>query len=163
MEIEIAQPNQLHIIQKLALEIWPSTYHNIISKQQIDYMLSQMYNLPTLTEQWHCNHTFLMFKNNAQYIGFAHYQINFNSNHDAKLHKLYLLANLQGKGFGKKGLNYIIHEVRTANQKSLILNVNKNNSAFEFYKKIGFTILTEEVLDIGNGFVMDDYVLQITF
>jgi hypothetical protein len=40
------------------------------------------------------------------------------------------------------------------------LNVNKYNSAQDFYKKLGFCIDYEEVIDIGNGYVMDDYVME---
>ena len=49
-----------------------------------------------------------------------------------------------------------------ANQSNrIILNVNKNNSAVQFYQKVGFTIMEELILDIGEGYVMDDYVMQL--
>ena len=41
------------------------------------------------------------------------------------------------------------------------LNVNKYNSAVQFYEKLGFFRAKEMVLDIGNGYVMDDYVMQL--
>jgi ribosomal protein S18 acetylase RimI-like enzyme len=42
------------------------------------------------------------------------------------------------------------------------LNVNKRNIAIRFYESIGFAITNEEVIDIGNGFVMDDFVMEKT-
>jgi hypothetical protein len=45
----------------------------------------------------------------------------------------------------------------------VFLNVNKYNKAKFFYEKLGFTITKEEVIDIGNDYVMDDYVMGIKF
>jgi ribosomal protein S18 acetylase RimI-like enzyme len=46
--------------------------------------------------------------------------------------------------------------------KAIELQVNKKNVAQHFYTKQGFTIDRELVLDIGEGFVMDDYVMLLT-
>ena len=38
---------------------------------------------------------------------------------------------------------------------------NKNNTkTLDIYKHLGFEIVREEVTDIGEGYVMDDYVLE---
>jgi hypothetical protein len=42
------------------------------------------------------------------------------------------------------------------------LCVNKRNTiALAAYAKYGFRIYGQDVLDIGNGFVMDDYLLEM--
>jgi len=43
---------------------------------------------------------------------------------------------------------------------SLQLNVNRNNNAKVFYEKIGFAVIKEEDIDIGNGYLMNDYVME---
>jgi ribosomal protein S18 acetylase RimI-like enzyme len=44
---------------------------------------------------------------------------------------------------------------------TLTLQTNKRNvDAIAFYHKAGFTVREEAVFDIGNGFVMDDYVMK---
>jgi ribosomal protein S18 acetylase RimI-like enzyme len=72
------------------------------------------------------------------------------------------LTNHQGKGIGKALIDFIVNEAKERHQKGLILNVNKRNIAIRFYESIGFNISNEEVIDIGNGFVMDDFVMEKT-
>jgi len=74
-----------------------------------------------------------------------------------------LLPETQGKGFGKFMINEIVKIAKSNNQKGIYLNVNKYNTAKFFYEKVGFTIVKEEVIDIGNGYVMDDYVMEYLF
>jgi ribosomal protein S18 acetylase RimI-like enzyme len=45
--------------------------------------------------------------------------------------------------------------------KTIILNVNRFNPAVSFYEKYGFRTVKEEVIDIGQGFVMDDFVMAL--
>ena len=46
------------------------------------------------------------------------------------------------------------------NSSYFILNVNRYNKATDFYIKLGFEISYEEDIDIGNGFLMEDYVMK---
>lgn len=78
----------------------------------------------------------------------------------AKLHKLYLLPELQGCGLGTRLLQHVEREVRVAGARRLILSVNKRNAkAIAAYQRNGFVIADSVVTDIGSGFVMDDYVM----
>lgn len=77
-----------------------------------------------------------------------------------KIHKLYVLPEAQGKNIGAMLVNYISEKAKYNHQSAIFLNVNKYNSAQIFYKKIGFIVAYEEIIDIGNGFVMDDFVME---
>jgi diamine N-acetyltransferase len=82
----------------------------------------------------------------------------------SKLHKLYLLPSYHGKGIGKALLQEVARRMREAGQQSLTLNVNKDNQkAIDFYRSQGFVEVYKEVIDIGNGFVMDDVVMELNF
>jgi ribosomal protein S18 acetylase RimI-like enzyme len=50
--------------------------------------------------------------------------------------------------------------MKTQGATTLQLNVNRNNPAKIFYEKLGFAVLNEEDIDIGNGYFMNDYVMQ---
>jgi ribosomal protein S18 acetylase RimI-like enzyme len=77
-----------------------------------------------------------------------------------KLHKLYLLPELHDRGLGSRLLQQVEGEVRTGGARRLILSVNKRNiKAITAYKRNGFVIVESVVTDIGNGFVMDDYIM----
>jgi ribosomal protein S18 acetylase RimI-like enzyme len=79
-----------------------------------------------------------------------------------KLHKIYVDPSLHGKGIGKSMLQFIMHEMSLKEVNYLELNVNRQNTAIGFYKKLGFNIIAEEDISIGNGFFMNDYVMQIS-
>ena len=77
-----------------------------------------------------------------------------------KLHKLYLLPEMQGRGLGSRLLQHVEREVRAGAGRRLILSVNKRNAkAITAYKRNGFVIAESVVTDIGGGFVMDDYIM----
>lgn len=79
----------------------------------------------------------------------------------AKLHKIYLLGDYQGQGLGSQLLNHVIRRSAEAGYRYLRLNVNKENvKAQKAYLRNGFNIVEAVKIDIGNGFVMDDYVME---
>ncbi len=77
-----------------------------------------------------------------------------------KLHKLYILSNQQGKGTGKLTVNHIIQEIKPKGATALQLQVKRDNNAQYFYKKLGFEIIEEADFDIGNGYQMNDYIME---
>ena len=150
-------------IRAIAEEVWPKTYGTILSKQQLDYMMNMMYSVASLqTQANEKQHHFILAKENNRAVGFASYEFDCDQTNKTKIHKIYVLSTQQGKGLGKFLLDYVAKEAKKRNNKALFLNVNKYNPAQHFYKKLGFEITKEEVIDIGQGYVMDDYVMEKT-
>ncbi|MFN3969140.1 GNAT family N-acetyltransferase [Flavobacterium sp.] len=148
-------------IRAIANEVWPKTYGSILGQAQFDYMMNMMYSVASLQMQANeKQHHFILAKENGRAVGFASYEFNCNQISKTKIHKIYILSTQQGKGIGKVLLDYIVKEAKRQDNKALFLNVNKYNSAQHFYKKLGFEITVEEVIDIGQGYVMDDYVME---
>ena len=77
-----------------------------------------------------------------------------------KLHKIYVLPDQQGKGTGRFMIEHIIAQVKNNNGTRLQLQVNKGNKAKSFYEKLGFAVVRDFVLKIGNGYIMDDYLME---
>ncbi|GAB3719302.1 GNAT family N-acetyltransferase [Flavobacterium koreense] len=161
MNIVVATKEQLAIVKNLAYIIWPNAYETILSKAQLDYMLEMIYSIDSLEKQFDNGHIFLLIEDNQNFIGFASYELNCNNSNKTKLQKLYVLPEIQGKGIGKQVIDYIQEKVVLSNNLALFLNVNKFNKAKDFYQKYGFQIIKEEVIDIGNNYIMDDYVMEI--
>jgi ribosomal protein S18 acetylase RimI-like enzyme len=72
-----------------------------------------------------------------------------------------VLPECQGTGAGKILMDEVIKRTADAGNKSLLLNVNRDNPALGFYKKKGFEIIKTEDIDIGNGYFMNDYVMEL--
>lgn len=147
-------------VQNMAGRIWPVAYGGIISAEQISYMLDKMYNKGELLSQFQQGHIFLIAEADDKDLGFAGFSVIDSKNRVYKLHKLYVLPDAHGMGVGKLLINEVVDLIRDAGGKYLQLNVNRNNKATEFYKKAGFTIKETIDLDIGNGFLMNDYVME---
>ncbi len=162
MTIVVATKEQLPIVRDLALQIWPITYGHILAQDQFDYMMEMMYSLPSLEQQLAHPKPFLLVEDDGKYIGFASYEINFENTNKTKLHKLYVLPQIQGKGIGKLLINYTKEIAQNAGNTALLLTVNRFNKAKDFYLKLGFQITEEKQFPIGNGYIMDDYVMELT-
>jgi diamine N-acetyltransferase len=161
MIIKKASENDIETIQLLANTIWPIAYKNIISAAQISYMLDLFYSTDALKKQIQTGHQFIISFENSAPIGFASFSSpSRNSNTVSRLHKIYVLPNTAIKGIGSLLLEYICNEAKNMGATSLELNVNKFNTAKYFYEKKGFVVINEQVIDIGNGFIMDDYVMS---
>jgi ribosomal protein S18 acetylase RimI-like enzyme len=162
MEIKKAGKEDFATIQHLVYAIWPNAYGTIISGEQIDYMLTLFYSDDALMEQMQNGHQFIFAVENDTTLGFASFSAKSNDDPNTfRLHKLYVLPQQQTKGVGSFLLDNIYATMKKYSADCLELNVNKYNSAKEFYLKKGFAILREEVIDIGEGYVMDDYVMRM--
>ncbi len=141
---------------------WKPTYKDILSEPQMDYMMRLLYSADTLHQQiTQQQHQFILAIDNEHNIGFASYFVIDPNNLTAyKLQKLYINPDQQGKGIGKKLIDFIIEDIKPKGAVSLELNVNRFNNANQFYKKIGFGIIREEDIDIGNNYFMNDYVMR---
>ncbi len=161
--LEKITKKQLLVIKDLAYAIWPFTYGDILSEAQLDFMLDSFYSTANLERQMDNGQVFELLLDDTNVLGFVAYELNCNETELLKLHKIYLLPETQGKGFGKFMIDEIVRIAKSNNQQGIYLNVNKYNTAKFFYEKVGFTIVKEEVIDIGNGYVMDDYVMEYLF
>lgn len=159
-EIKVISKIDLKIVKDLAHKIWPIAYAEILSVVQLNYMLSRFYSIEALEKQFLNGHKFIVICKNNKPLGFASFEHKFAQSRTTKLHKLYVEFDEQGLGLGKLLINEVIHFCKEVNDNSIILNVNRFNKAIGFYTNLGFQIIKEEVIDIGNNFVMDDYVME---
>lgn len=157
IEIKEATLEDIPILTKLAEEIWWPTYAEVISAEQITFMLGEMYSAEALNHQMQNGHTFLLLSVDDIPKGFAAFSKEVEQIY--KLQKLYLHPDQQGKGTGKTLIGFVEQEVKILGAKQLILNVNRGNKAHLFYTKAGYQILEE--LDIPyHQFILNDYVMR---
>jgi len=160
IEIVRATEADLPAISRLAGVIWRACYPEIITSAQIDYMLARMYSLEVLRDEIRSQGIrYDLLRVDDDPAGFASHGPTAEPG-VMKLHKLYLLPELHGRGLGSRLLQHVEREVRAGKGRRLILSVNKRNAkAITAYKRNGFVIADSVVTDIGKGFVMDDYLM----
>ena len=168
-----ATEKHLPAISQLAGVIWRACYPDIISSEQIEYMLARMYSLEKLRDEVRSQGIhFYRLLADGQFAGFASIgpvevgtprrgvRTAQRAVPTFKLHKLYLLPELHGRGLGSQLLNHCEAEARRLGARRLILSVNKRNAkAIAAYQRNGFTVAESVVTDIGHGFVMDDFIM----
>ena len=163
IEFRKATETDIQLLRELAQKSWKSAYANILSAEQIDYMLAEMYSEKEISTQLqNSNYHYYFILDNEIPAGFIGFELNYEKD-TTKLHRIYLLEEFKGKGFGKKGLNFLKEKVKENVNHRIILNVNKNNPAVKIYESQGFKVFSEGIFDIGNGYVMDDFLMEFNF
>ena len=163
MKIITAEKVHIPAIQQIAEKSWNVAYRDILSPQQIEYMLDMMYSKTALEEQMlNLNHHFFLIGDGSanDFYGFISYEFNYNNEPKTKIHKLYMLPGKQGAGSGKLLIDAVASEAKAQNNNVIGLNMNRKNNAHGFYARVGFEIVKTEDIDIGNGYLMEDYVLE---
>jgi len=161
MNIRKATIADYEFIYKIAIITWEATYGSILTADQFTYMINLMYSENAIKEQMTTKgHQFYVVEDEAGTpFGFCSYEIN-NEPGKTKIHKLYVLPQTHGKGVGRAFVNLVEEAAQENDNNSIILNVNRFNPAYDFYLKVGFINKGEDNVDIGNGYFMEDYLME---
>lgn len=158
--IRTATINDVETIRNLAKKTWWDAYSPILEREQIAFMLDDIYSAEKITDQLtNGTQTYLLLIEDDKPVAFAAYSPRDEDPEIYKLHKLYCLPETQGKGYGKILINEVISKTIEASKHTLDLNVNRHNKAKSFYEKMGFRVVYEEDIPIGK-YWMNDYVMR---
>jgi GNAT superfamily N-acetyltransferase len=148
-------------VSALARTVWQATYPPLISQAQIDTMLAERYAPQPIRDQLdYPRHAWQVARQSDALVGFAHALCDETG---CKLDKLYVHPDHQHHGIGAALLQEIAGWARGQQAHRLWLQVNRGNTqAIRAYEKYGFRIVASRVFEIGNGFVMDDHVMELT-
>ena len=150
------------LIHDMAQVVFRDTYREIISSEQMEYMIDWMYSLDNLHKQ-------MTEDGHVYFIGYwdnkpcGYISIEQQGDDLFHLQKIYAMPSFQGKGIGKKLFSSAIDYIKSIHPTtcSMKLNVNRNNKAVEFYKHMGMIQLRQGDFEIGNGYYMNDYIMGI--
>ena len=163
IENRILHRDELHLVREVAGVVWPVTFQEILSPAQIAYMMQMMYAPEVMEREFKQGVQFHGIFDGEKPIGYFTWGICHSEPNTAKLHKCYLLPEYQGKGIGSQMLRMAMDAAKAAGYARLRLNVNRNNAkAIKAYLRNGFQTVASVDNPIGNGFFMNDYIMEVS-
>lgn len=160
--VKVETDEQIKELCSLAKEIWNEYSICFISQEQIDYMLEKFQSEQVVKGQINFqNYQYYFMEEDGENIGYFAVQ---KQKDNLFLSKIYIKKDFRGKGFARKAFtNAIIPIARELELPKITLTVNKYNFAsIMVYEKLGFDRVDSKEFDIGNGYIMDDYIYEYT-
>lgn len=157
---KVSSVTELKAVAELADEIWHECFADIIKVGQINYMVEKFQSYAAMTAQIsEQDYSYFAVCEDDELCGY--FAVKPEKDEYFFLSKLYLRSDKRGRGIASEMMKKVFDEARSCGKKMVYLTVNKHNyHAIDVYKKTGFVIAREAVTDIGNGYVMDDYVFE---
>lgn len=156
-EVKPQDISTLRDLENLATEIWREHYTSIIGIDQVNYMLKKFQSVDAMTEQIQSGYSYYTVFLSNELVGYFSVQPREDI---LFLSKAYLVESARGKGIFSKMLEKITLIAEEHDLSKIELTVNKENTnSINVYKSKNFNVTHEAVFDIGNGYVMDDFVL----
>jgi GNAT superfamily N-acetyltransferase len=144
----------------LGERIWTEHYTPFLAEGQVPYMLAHFHSATTIAEELaHKGYTYFLIRHGNREVGYFGF---LDEGETFYLSKFYLGAEARGLGLGRRAIEYLGEEARARGRRAIRLGVNKRNPSIAIYERLGFRITGEMVVDIGGGYVMDDYEMEWT-
>lgn len=160
--IRKADISDIGLINKLAWQVFPDTYKDILTKGQSDYMMEWMYSPENLRKQMEEEgHIYYIAYEEGEPAGYV--SIQPEGRDLFHLQKIYVLPHFQKCGVGKHLFRQAITTIKELHPGPcrMELNVNRNNPALGFYEHMGMKKVREGDFPIGSGYYMNDYIMGI--
>ena len=159
LSIRRASEADCALIRRLAGEVFPATYREILAPAQLDYMMEWMYSEESLQGQFRAGHVWFIASSDGEPCGYL--SVQQEAEELFHLQKIYVLPSFQGLGVGEFLFRHAVEYVRSVHPAPcrMELNVNRSNRAVRFYEKMGMRKLREGDFPIGDGYYMNDYIM----
>ena len=159
--IRPATLEDIPLIRSLAEVVFPATYDALLPDGQVAYMMEWMYSAQNLRRQLEEGHTYYIAYRDTTPCGYL--SVEPQSATRFHLQKIYVLPAFQGEGIGRRLFQQAVEQVRREGQlpATLELNVNRKNRAVKFYRKMGMHPARTVDVEIGEGFYMNDYIMEL--
>ncbi|MDQ8734463.1 GNAT family N-acetyltransferase [Paenibacillus sp. LHD-38] len=146
-------------VARLAAEIWREYYVSIITIDQIEYMIGKFQSIPAIKDQiHHQGYEYYFIHQDGSAVGYMSVR---QEEGKLFLSKFYIGKEHRGRGYASQASAFLEQLCKDRNLSHIWLTVNRHNeSTIAVYEKKGFQTVREQIADIGNGFVMDDFIME---
>lgn len=158
--VRVRRLKHVRALRSLTRKIWRQHFPGIITPEQIEYMLRKFYGLWSIYKKLWRGEIFYLIRAGKDYVGYFSYTLEPDLQ-SAQLNKFFLLNDLRGQGIARAAFAHMMHVSKNAGATKMWLAINrKNKDSIAAWEHLGFKIVREEAFNIGNGFVMDDYIME---
>jgi len=156
--VPVSSPAHIAVVARLARDIWYEHYVPLIGRPRVDYMVSRFQTAPAIEAQIGDGYEYFLVARDGRHLGYLAVQ----EQHAERMFisKLYVTKEARGTGTGRACMEFIEQTARSRGLSRLWLTVSKRNPAVQAYERLGFRIAEPIVMDIGGGFVMDDFRME---
>jgi len=159
--VRVETEDAIHSVAGLADEIWNEYFPGIISQAQVDYMVEKFQSSNAIRAQLTAGYQYYLLDNGRANVGYIAL-LPHNRQEGMQISKFYILKHWRQHGIARQVLMQVMEISRIYGFTRIFLTVNKfNQPSISAYEKTGFTKTGELTSDIGSGYVMDDYVMEI--
>ncbi len=160
--IRVETDEQLKTLAEKANIVWHEFFPCILTGGQIDYMVEKFQSYNAMKNQMENDgYEYYFITADDKILGYTGIKKE-TENEKLFLSKLYLLKENRGKGYASEAFKFLINYCMGNGLKSIYLTVNKQNEhTIAVYKKKGFEVIDTQVADIGCGYVIDDYIMEL--
>ena len=157
--VPVASDSEIRTVSELADEVWHEHFTPIIGAEQVSYMLRTLQSFDPIKQQIAEGYEYFLLEEDGQPIGYS--AIHALEDGSLFLSKLYLCCACRGKGYASRVMASYIALCRERGLGRIWLTCNRfNENSLKVYDHLGFRKIREEKADIGNGFYMDDYIME---
>lgn len=148
-------------IANIAQQIWHDSFSHIVTHEQIDYMIERFQSFNAIQEQLqNQGYTYYMVEMDDKLVAFC--GVNISDDGKMFLSKMYVQSEYRSRGILSHVLKMLFDRCKKDGQSAIWLTTNKKNeAAISKYKHLGFEVVSERCTDIGFGYLMDDYIMEI--
>lgn len=156
---EVQTAEDIQAMCSFAAEIWEEHFTPILEPGQVPYMVEKFQSVPAVTKQIQEGYEYRFIMVDGKPAGYTGFHPDGNGK--LFLSKLYVHKSYRGTGLARKAFTYLQYRCREEGLSAIWLTVNRfNTHTIEVYRHLGFVTLREEKADIGNGYYMDDYIME---
>lgn len=154
---KVETQNDIQALYPVVVEIWQEWFTPIIGAKQVDFMLHNYQSEKNIADEIKSGvHYFALIQEN-EIIGYTAYEI---KNEVIYISKLYIKKQFRGQGLMRHIFDWYDSLSKALNFRQQ-LRVNRDNAqSVAIYEHRGFKIVATKDDEIGQGFIMNDYILE---
>ncbi|MDO9522807.1 MAG: GNAT family N-acetyltransferase [Methanocorpusculum sp.] len=153
---------QIQEVAELAETIWTEHYTSLIGSAQVSYMIEKFQSAPAITEQIRQGYRYYLMKCDGISVGYTAI-LSQPMEKSLFLSKIYVEKSYRGRHFTSQTVAVLKEICRKEGLTKIRLTVNKgNHTSIAVYEHLGFIKVRDVVTEIGEGYVMDDHIMEAT-